>query len=139
MIKIKFLNDNAILPKYADNGAIGMDFYSSESGIVWPFTQKMISTGIACEIPNGTYLRVAPRSGLALKKSLHVMAGVVDPSYRGEIKVIIRNFGWWPYTFNKGDRIAQGILENAIIDEIQQVNELSDTSRKENGFGSTGK
>lgn len=138
-MKVKLNDVNAKLPKYSDDGASGMDFYSAQSGIIWPFTQKMISTGVYCELPEGVYLRMAPRSGLAVKNSIHVMAGVIDPNYRGEIKIILRNLGFKPYKFSVGDRIAQGILERYLIDTIEEVETLSDTDRNENGFGSTGK
>jgi dUTP pyrophosphatase len=135
---VKLLNENATLPKYADDGAIGMDLYASEDVTIWPFMQKMVSTGIAVELPKGVYFRVAPRSGLAVKNSIHVMAGVVDPSYRGEIKIILRNFGFLQFKVKKGDRIAQGILEQAKISQPKVVSELSASNRGENGIGSTG-
>ena len=137
-MKVKLLNKDGKLPTYADDGAIGMDLYAAEDATIWPFMQKMVSTGIAVELPDKVYFRVAPRSGLAYKNSIHVMAGVVDPSYRGEIKIILRNFGFWPFKIKKGDRIAQGILENAIISYPFWVETLSDSKRGKAGFGSTG-
>jgi len=138
-MKVKLLTSNAKVPTYADDGSVGMDLYSTEDVTIWPFMQKMVSTGIAVELPKGVYFRVAPRSGLAVKNSIHTMAGVVDPSYRGEVKVILRNFSFKRLKIKAGDRIAQGILEQVKTPKIQVVDELSGTSRGEGGFGSTGK
>lgn len=89
-------------------------------------------------MPPNTYLRIAPRSGLALKFGIDVLAGVVDPGYTGEIGVILQNLGTEPVHVRKGDKIAQGILENAIRADIVEVDELSDSDRGSKGYGSSG-
>jgi dUTP pyrophosphatase len=102
----------------------------------------LIKTGISVAVPNGTYGRIAPRSGLALKNGIDVMAGVIDADYRGDVGVILVNLGSSPFTINPGDRIAQLILEkieyNTSVQEIGEADDLSPTSRGANGFGSTG-
>ena len=91
---------------------------------------------MAC--PEGTYGRVAPRSGLALKHSIDVGAGVIDADYRGEVGVILFNFGTKDFEIKEGDRIAQLVLEKIELSEVLEVQELDETVRGEGGFGSTG-
>ncbi len=91
------------------------------------------------EIPAGFYGRIAPRSGLAVKHGIDVLAGVVDADYRGELKVPLINLGSQPIQFEAGERIAQLIIEQAAMCDYVWVEELSDTERAESGFGSTGR
>jgi dUTP pyrophosphatase len=97
-----------------------------------------VDTGISIQPPPGCYGRVAPRSGLAAKYGIDVGAGVIDSDYRGIIRVILFNHNDQPFTINVGDRIAQLILEQALSVPVEQVQELSNTTRNANGFGSTG-
>lgn len=94
-------------------------------------------TDIAVKVPDGCYARIAPRSGLALSHSVDVGAGVVDPDYRGNVGVLLLNFGAKPFRVSCGDRIAQLILERARVCEVVESKELDDTPRGEGGFGST--
>jgi dUTP pyrophosphatase len=89
-------------------------------------------------IPHGHYGRVAPRSGLAWKKSIDVGAGVIDEDYRGNVGVILFNFGDEDFVIKQGDRVAQLILEKISTPEVEEVDELPETSRGDGGFGSTG-
>jgi dUTP pyrophosphatase len=118
----------------------GMDLMSAEEKSIPPLSRVVVSTGISMEIPEGYYGRVAPRSGLALKYGIDVLAGVVDSSYRGEIRVILFNTDK-EETFNirQGDKIAQMIIEKHYNFDFVEVNELSSTQRGEGGFGSTGR
>ena len=102
-------------------------------------TRRLVSTGLKVQIPSDCYARVAPRSGLAVK-SVDVGAGVVDSSYRGIVKVLVINNKDEEFKVNIGDRIAQLILERIYNDDFSVVNEteLSDTTRGDGGFGSTG-
>lgn len=138
MIKIKKLQSDAKLPSYADSQAIGMDFYQIDDGSIPIGGRLLVKTGIQVELPSGTYLRIAPRSGLAYKFGIDVLAGVVDPGYTGEIGVILQNLGIDIVHVRKGDRIAQGILENAIRAEIVEVDDLTDSERGSKGYGSSG-
>ena len=100
----------------------------------------LVSTGIRVAIPPSYYGRLAPRSGLALKHGIDVGAGVIDADYRGDVKVLLFNFGTEAFQVRKGDRIAQLIVEKISPDETMTVvDALDDTVRDASGFGSTGK
>ena len=119
---------------------MGYDVYLDDPQvIIQPGQIQLLPTGISATPPSGTYIRIAPRSGLTVKKNLHMLAGVVDPDYRGNITVIMHNFGTEPVTFHRGDKIAQLILENAVITDIIEVDLLTPTQRSTNRFGSTEK
>ena len=134
----KLLGTDGKLPTRGSELAAGYDIYSAENGCVDIGSHRAISTQLSVAIPVGYYGRIAPRSGLAYKRAIDVLAGVVDPDYRGEIKVILVNHGREGYRFEKGDRIAQLVLEKIITPEVVQVDSLEDTQRGEGGFGSTG-
>ena len=137
-IFIKKLTSTATVPTYGSDSAAGMDLYADENTVVPAQGKALISTGIAVAIEPDTYLRIAPRSGLANKYSIDVLAGVIDEDYRGEIKVILFNHGSMPFTVNRGDRIAQAINEVITRPMTQEVTELPATLRGADGFGSTG-
>ena len=137
-LKIKKLNAQAITPTRGSPGAAGYDLYSSEGYVILPGRRGVVSTGISLELPPGVYGRVAPRSGLAVKHGLQVGAGVVDPDYTGEVKVVLFNHDKNPYVIKPGYRIAQLVLERFEVAEIEEVTELGETVRGEGGFGSTG-
>lgn len=132
----------AVIPYRSDQGCAGYDLSSIESLIVAPHSQAMVDTGIILEFPNDCYARVAPRSGLATKNSIDVLAGVVDSSYKGRIKVILYNHGDKQFCINNGDRIAQLIFERIYtpntLTEVSSFQELTTTTRGANGFGSSG-
>lgn len=138
-MKIKLLDKNAKIPFRANKTDAGADLHSIESLIINPLERACISTGVSVEIPEGYYGRIAPRSGLAHKNGIDVMAGIIDSSYRGELKVILFNTDKEKsFEINKGDRIAQLIIEDHFNFDFEVVDELVDTERGENGFGSTG-
>lgn len=139
-LKFKKLKQNAILPIYAHYGDAGMDLFSIEISDLKPGERKLISTGLAVEVPYGYELQIRPRSGLALKKGISIVnaPGTIDSGYRGEIAVIMINHGQDNFEINEGDKIAQAILNKIENAEIEEVEELSETSRGESGFGSTG-
>jgi dUTP pyrophosphatase len=125
-------------PTYGSADAIGLDLYASEAVTVWNGSVTPVGTGIAVAIPHGYYGRIAPRSGLALKHAIDVMAGVIDSDYRGEIKVLLTRCAPGSFDIKVGDRIAQLILERADRPKLQYVSILGDTERGAAGFGSTG-
>ena len=137
-MQVKLLSSNAIQPTRGSLNSAGHDLYSAERLTVPAKGQAMVSTDISIALPHGTYGRVAPRSGLALK-GLDVGAGVVDSDYRGIIKVILFNHGHKDYMVEKGERIAQIIVTQICLDNFEVVESLDETVRGVDGFGSTGR
>ena len=137
-IEVKKLSENATLPVQGSEHAAGYDLYASEEGIVLSECRLLIKTNISISIPDGYYGRIAPRSGLAYKSGIDVMAGVIDADYRGDIGVILYNTDVKDFEFKKGDRIAQLIIEKCHKVEWQEVSKLEDSVRLDRGFGSTG-
>lgn len=141
-LKVKLLNTDAKLPVYSSTWAAGMDVHASTSQTIPPKSTGLVKTGIAVSWtgPDATdyYLRVAPRSGLALKSGIFVNAGVIDWDYRGEIGVVLYNSSDVEFDVKPGDRVAQMILEKINRVKVVQVEELDDTARGAGGFGSTG-
>ena len=138
-IKFNILSKDGKLPVYAHEGDAGFDIYTSESLVLKKGEYKAVSTGISSEIPKDYFVSFRDRSGLAFNFGLHVLAGVIDSGYRGEWKVIIVNLGKKTYKVEKGERIAQGILQLAPQAKIVEAKKLSKSKRGKRGFGSTGK
>jgi dUTP pyrophosphatase len=140
-IKVKKLVDDAVLPKYAHPGDAGLDLFAAEENTLAPGGTGLVKTGISLELPAGTEAQVRPRSGLALKHSVTVLnsPGTIDEGYRGEVGVIMINHGSEPFHIEKGMKIAQMLIKPVYTVEVEEAVELSDTSRGEGGFGSTGK
>lgn len=131
---------HAIIPTKGSALAAGYDLYASENVIIPGNGQGLVSTDILVIVPEGTYGRVAPRSGLAVKHGISTGAGVIDADYRGEVKVVLFNHKDSDFIVARGDRIAQLVLEvivNAEVTEISEA-ELTQTERGAGGFGSTG-
>jgi dUTP pyrophosphatase len=138
-LKVKKLTFDAIIPTRGSDGAVGYDLYSSEDAIVPNQAGRaLVGTGITVVLPPGVYGRVAPRSGLAVKHCINVGAGVIDPDYTGEIKVVLFNHGMNDFEIKKGDRIAQLVLERCETPPIEEISIVEDTERGSGGFGSTG-
>ena len=135
---IKKLSEHALIPTRASPGSVGYDLYSIEDMHILPYQRGIVCTGIAATIPMGVYGRIAPRSGLAIKHGVQTGAGVIDPDYTGELKVILFNHGSEKFEIKKGDRIAQLILEKCETPLIDEVEEIKDTQRGTRGFGSSG-
>ncbi len=142
-VRIKKLNERAVIPTYGSAGSAGGDLYSAEENdiTVAPGQTAFIGTGLAAEIPQGLVGLVYARSGLACKKGLAPAnkVGVIDSDYRGEIKVALYNHGKEPQTVAKGERIAQLVIAPFVFAEYEETDDLSDTARGEGGFGSTGR
>lgn len=135
---IKRLTPDAILPTRGSVDAVGYDLYSIEDCNILPGNHHLVGTGIATLLPVGVYGRVAPRSGLAVKHGIQVGAGVVDPDYTGEVKVVLFNHGDKDFEIKKGDRIAQLVLERCETPPVEEVVSVEETERGSGGFGSTG-
>ena len=125
-------------PVRGSAGAAGFDLFSSADFIVPAHGRSLIPTGLAVAVPTGTYGRIAPRSGIALKHGIDVGGGVIDPDYRGELKVLLFNFGNEDFSGTAGVRVAQLICERICIPTLLPCNCLDESGRGENGFGSTG-
>ena len=136
------LTESATPPSKGSQSAAGYDLASAQKVTIESKCRMLVKTGLAISVPAGTYGRIAPRSGLALKHGIDVMAGVIDADYRGDVGVILVNMGSLPFEIKVGDRIAQLILEkieiNASVEEKASVEELGATARGAGGFGSTG-
>lgn len=138
-VKIKKIAD-VKTPFYAHKGDAGVDLYAAEDYLLKPMERKLIGTGIKIEIPYGYEAQVRPKSGLAIEHGIsHANSiGTIDSGYRGEIKVPLINFSGKSYKIEKGKKIAQMVfakVEEAVFEEIE---ELEETTRNEQGFGSTG-
>lgn len=138
-IKIKKLNPETKLPNYAHPGDVGLDLYSLEDYDIQPGERKIFFVGFALEFPDGYAAIVKDKSSLPAKAGLHTIGGVFDAGYRGEYNVNLINLGQESYHVSKGDKIAQLVIYPVIIAELTQVEELTETSRGEGRFGSTGK
>ena len=142
-IRVKKLNNNAVLPTYGSVEAAGADLYAClETPIViQPGESAFIPTGLSMELPRGYAGLIYARSGLACKKGLAPAnkVGVIDSDYRGEFIVVLHNHGNEPREITHGERIAQLVITPVFTPGFTEVEELSDTARSSGGFGSTGK
>jgi dUTP pyrophosphatase len=138
-INVKKLSDYATIPTQGTKFAAGYDLYAAEDAVVVCGSRKLIKTNISMEITPGYYGRIAPRSGLAYKSGIDVLAGVIDSDYRGDIGVILYNTDKnIDFEIKKGDRIAQIIFEACYTATLNNVENLDNTLRQAGGFGSTG-
>lgn len=136
-IRVKRTRAHVDIPKYAHPGDAGLDLCAAEKHWVPPLGTVRIPTGIAVAIPEGYQGEVRPRSGLA-SKGIHVILGTIDSGYRGEIEVVLFNSTGDFYTVRWGDRIAQLVIMPVVRADLVEVDELDETERGTDGFGSTG-
>ncbi len=140
VLQFKKLGIYATLPVRASKYAAGYDLFSATDIYISAHGKQVVPTDIAIAVPIGYYGRVAPRSGLTVKHFLDVGAGVIDSDFRGNVSVVMFNFSDVDYQVSIGDRIAQLIIEKIYTGSAWEVfDELNETSRGEDGFGSTGK
>lgn len=137
-IKIKRLEENAILPRYAHPGDVGLDLYALETVTLQPGEHIILWHGFALEFPIGYAATVKDKSSIS-KAKLHTMGGVYDAGYRGEYNTHLVNLGTEPYTIETGDKVSQLVIFPVIIAQIEETDTLSESSRGEGAFGSTGK
>ncbi|MBA3733453.1 dUTP diphosphatase [Patescibacteria group bacterium] len=138
-LNVKKLSLDAVLPSYAHDGDAGMDMYSNETVTIEPGQAVKIKTGVAMEIPEGYVGLMWDKSGLSTNHRIKSLGGVIDSGYRGESLLGVINLGIESYTIEKGHKVVQMLIQKVERVEIKEVNELSDTTRGEGGFGSTGK
>ena len=144
-LNVKLLNDSAKPPVRATDDAVGYDLFCCDAYTINAYDKALISTGISIQINYNNlnidetiYARIAPRSSIAYKLMTDIGAGVIDKDYRGELKILIFNHSNSTIIFKTGDKIAQLILEKAIIPPVCIVDVLDNTERGAGGFGSTG-
>ncbi|XP_055814953.1 deoxyuridine 5'-triphosphate nucleotidohydrolase-like [Solanum dulcamara] len=136
--RVKKLSDNAVLPSRGSPLSAGYDLSSATETKVPARGKALVPTDLSIAVPEGTYARIAPRSGLTWKHSIDVGAGVIDADYRGPVGVILFNHSDVDFKVKIGDRIAQLIIEKIIVPEVEEVDDLDSTVRGSEGFGSTG-
>lgn len=139
IIKFQKLLPEAQLPVYANPGDAGMDIRTIESKILKPGERHIFPTGLSIQVPKNFVALIWDRSGLAAKEGLTCLAGVIDSGYRGEIGVVALNTGKKSIKIEKGDRIAQILIQPVIQAEIKEAKKLNQTQRGTGGFGASGK
>ena len=138
-IKIKKIHPDAIIPRYAHNGDAGLDLFTIESLELEPRERKTVPLGLAIEIPEGYVGLIWDKSGLSHKYGIKSFGGVIDSSYRGEIHVGVINLSDKFFSFEKGHKIGQLLIQKVEQINFEEVDELTDSSRGAGGFGSTGR
>jgi dUTP pyrophosphatase len=132
-----------LLPAYQTEGSAGMDLLAAVDGevVIPPMERALIPTGVALSLPPGVEGQVRPRSGLAVRHGVTCLnsPGTIDSDYRGEICVILANFGGEPFTVRRGDRVAQIVFSRSLRARLSIVEELDGTERGPGGFGHTGR
>ncbi len=137
-LKVKKIHKDAKVPSYGHVGDAGLDLFSVMECVLKGGEARAISTVIQVAIPDGYVGLIWDKSGISLK-NIHRLAGVVDSGYRGEIKVVMTNLSTEAFSIEKGMKIAQMLIQPVVRVKVVDSEELDDTSRGENGFGSTGK
>ncbi|MCR4945083.1 MAG: dUTP diphosphatase [Clostridium sp.] len=137
---VEKINEKAIIPFQAHKGDAGIDLFSIEEAVLKPLERKLIHTGIKIQLPENTEAQIRPRSGLALKNGITVLntPGTIDEGYRGEIGIILINLGSEEFKVEEGMKIAQMVIKPTLTLDVEEVVELTETTRGEGGFGSTG-
>jgi len=139
MLKVeRFGVHNFDLPKRQTEGSAGYDLISTEDVVIVPSTHCMIPTGFSWQIPRGWCGQIWARSGIALRKQVAVLGGLIDEDYCGEVKVILQNNGRKNFVISKGDRIAQMNIVPYFSDSVFE-SKIENSGRSSSGFGSTGK
>jgi len=137
-IKIKKVKENAIVPAYAHPGDAAMDLFSAEDCIIAPGKRRLVLTGISMELPEGYFASIRDKSGLAYKRGITTLGGVIEYTYRGEYGVVVLNTGDEDFEINAGDKIAQVVIAPVATADVEVVEELSETVRGAGAWGSTG-
>jgi len=147
LLKVKKLSSEARLPEKNNDSDSGYDFFVLKDGgwggpssyTLKTGERKLFSTGIALELPDGYGMLLKDRSGLSVKEGLHVLAGVIDNGYRGEVKICLTNISNIAVRISDGQKIAQGVLHQVPVCEVKEIKDhLSETKRGDKGFGSSG-
>lgn len=137
--KVVKIEEDAILPSKTNKSDAGYDLYALEDTIIPARGRALVRTGISMAVPSGHVGLIWPRSGLAVKLGIDVLAGVVDSGYRGEVCVVLQNHSDDDYSVKKGDRAAQMLLQKLSCVTMEVVSDLDSSDRGDGGFGSSGK
>lgn len=138
-VKVKRIGNHELpLPKQETLGSAGYDLRTTEAVTIWPGQRKMVGTGFAWALPEGFMGIIRPRSGTANQHGLHILGGLLDNDYRGELKAILINLGNRPVSFAKGDRVAQMVVTMCYQQRVVEVDDLDETERGAGSFGHTG-
>jgi dUTP diphosphatase len=140
-LRVRRLDGRAVLPTRAHDDDAGLDLYALEPTVLGPGERASVTTGLAVEIPDGHAGLVLPRSGLALRNGIALVnaPGLIDPGYRGEVRVLLLNTDRsTPFEISAGDRIAQLLVVRTEVATAVEVKELSASTRGDGGFGSSG-
>lgn len=137
--KVKLLTDKATLPTRSSPGAAGLDLYAAEQKVIQPGSRELVETDISIEIPVDHVGLIWPRSGLAVRSGMDVLAGVIDCDYRGGVAVALINHGFQHFVVEPGERIAQLVIQPYTPVQLIEADRLGETHRGALGFGSSGK
>ena len=139
-VAFRRIHPDAVIPAYAHESDAGMDVRSVDDVVIPPGRRALVHTGLVMQLPPCAEAQVRPRSGLALKHGVTVLnaPGTIDAGYRGEVGVILANFGDADFEVKKGDRIAQLVVAPVTQPAVVEVDEVSSSDRGDGGFGSTG-
>ncbi len=137
-VKVKKLTEEAVLPRYGHDGDAAMDLFSVKSFVIPAGKRDVVPTGIAMELPKGYFSSIRGKSGLALKKGISTLGGVVEYGYTGEYGVILLNTGSEDFEVRAGDKVAQVVIQPVASVEVAEVENLSDSIRGDGAWGSTG-
>ncbi len=138
-VGVKLFRPYAKVPHYAYPTDTGADLFTCEDTVIGPGQTIAVSTGIKMEFPEGWAGKILEKSGLAYKRGIQIMGGVIDSSYRGEVTVIVHNLSNQSVVFDRGDKVAQIEVHEVNQANFEEVEEVNDTERSTNGFGSTGR
>lgn len=134
------LEENAIMPSYANEGDAGMDIFCIEDTIIKAHSySNKVRTGVRVGLPDNTELQIRPKSGVSLNTTLRVVLGTVDSGYTGEVGIIVDNIGDEDIIIKRGKAIAQGVINVLPSVKLSLVDSLAETERGDGGFGSTGR
>ncbi|HSD30009.1 MAG TPA: dUTP diphosphatase [Vicinamibacteria bacterium] len=133
------VGEGGSLPEYSSTGAAGADLRASEAVEIAPGARTAVPTALRLQIPPGHVGLVWPRSGLAVRHGIDTLAGVIDSDYRGEVRVVLVNHGDEPFRIERGDRVAQLLVQRVERAAFAAVASIADTDRGEGGFGSSGR
>ena len=138
IVKVKKLREGAVVPRYAHEGDAAMDLFSCDDFVVPAGKRVLVPTGIAMELPSGYWANIRGKSGLAWRKGIAILGGVIEHGYRGEYGVVVLNTSSEEFVICKGDKVAQVVVAPVASVDVEVVDELSESVRGDGAVGSSG-